>query len=86
MSNMNDTWHDILSSSSSEESEISVEKEELANNILKMHIPCYPEVTSPMVLKWSIDDYNRDVLVVCTMLTTYFTMTQKLKATNVFKQ
>ena len=86
MTNMNDTWHDIWSSSSSEENEIIVEKEELANNILKTHIPCYHKVSPSKTLKWSIDDGDKAVFIAFTLLATYCIIIQKLKATNVFKQ
>jgi hypothetical protein len=86
MSKMNDKWHDIMSSSSSEDSEIITEKEEFANEMLKIHIPCYYELSSRKDLKWSFNVNNIDILVAYIMWITYCSIIQKLKATNVFKQ
>jgi hypothetical protein len=76
---MDHTWHDILSDSSSEESETCVEKEELANAILGMHIHCYNPLSSQNDLKWyyHVNDIN---VLTCSIFITYCFMLQKLKA------
>jgi hypothetical protein len=76
---MDDIWHDVLRNSSSEESEILMEKEELANEILRIHIPSYHQLNPQNDLKWYDDVYNIDVLA-CTILITYCFTLQKLKA------
>jgi hypothetical protein len=77
---MDDTWHDILSSSSSEVSETFVEKEALANDILGMHIHCYHLLNSQNDLKWYYDVYDNDDTLICLILITYCFLLQKLKA------
>ncbi len=73
-----DEWHDILSNSSSEESENLMEKEELANAILRMHIPCYHRLNLRNDLKWYYDVCDIEVLA-CTILITYCFTLQNLK-------
>ena len=76
---MDDKWHDILSNTSSEESENCMDKEELANEILTIEIPSYHKLNPQNDLKWYDDVRDIDTLV-CTILITYCFTLQKLKA------
>jgi hypothetical protein len=72
---MNESWCDIVDTSSSEEDNAA--KEQLANKILEMDIcNCH--------LKW-YQDINNIVIFKCVVWTTVQTILQKLKYTNVFK-